>query len=262
MFECLEKNGYQLFSGYIPTQKIEKVKNSIMCCFNQQLRLLGQVEEIDLDLSMRKLFSLDLERYKATVSSLWRLLDVSELCQSKEVISLVKQIFSSENLFLPGGQVVHIQSKSLKIPEGYFGLSAHQDYRSVQGSLDGIVVWIPLVDIDEKRYPVEVVKASHLSGLYTLAENNQMPWDIDPAILSTFNFEKLTCKAGDIVVFSNFLVHRSAIDGDDRIRVACSTRYDNGENYDFIRRTYYSAYRRSVERELDPRLDLEKLEAK
>ncbi|QTN30431.1 phytanoyl-CoA dioxygenase family protein [Rhodoferax sp. AJA081-3] len=40
----------------------------------------------------------------------------------------------------------------------------HQDYWSVQGSLDGVVVWMPLVDVDKENFPLEVIPQSHLKA--------------------------------------------------------------------------------------------------
>jgi hypothetical protein len=44
----------------------------------------------------------------------------------------------------------------LKIPGGNFGLVPHQDFPSVQGSLHGALVWLPLVKVDRDNFPLEV----------------------------------------------------------------------------------------------------------
>jgi hypothetical protein len=56
------------------------------------------------------------------------------------LFSFVRAAFGWIDIFLPGGEVVLVMGTELKIPNGYFGLGAHQDFRSLQGSLNGLVV--------------------------------------------------------------------------------------------------------------------------
>ena len=58
----------------------------------------------------------------------------------------------------------------IAVSGGYFGLTSHQDYWSVQGSLDGVVVWIPLVDVDKEIFPLEVAPQLHLRGVPPLRD--------------------------------------------------------------------------------------------
>lgn len=143
---------------------------------------------------------------------------------------------------------MHIQADSLKIPNGYFGLVAHQDFPSVQGSLDGFVVWIPLVDIDANKYPLEVIPRSHKNGVLPSIENSSSSWEIKPECYNESDFVPATCEVGDVIFMSNFTVHRSSQNGDDRLRLACSTRYDNADEETFADRCYPSAYIRTVQR--------------
>lgn len=39
--------------------------------------------------------------------------------------------------------------------------AAHQDWRSVQGSLDGATFWLPLYEIGPDDYPLEVIAGSN-----------------------------------------------------------------------------------------------------
>ena len=53
------------------------------------------------------------------------------------------------------GPVLYFNSRHLAREEVYWRVFAHQDWRSMQGSLDAVVVWIPLVDIDTALGPLE-----------------------------------------------------------------------------------------------------------
>ena len=50
-------------------------------------------------------------------------------------------------------------------------LPFHQDFRSMQGSLNSIVVWIPLLDVRDIDGPIEIILKSHKLGL--LKSKNQ-----------------------------------------------------------------------------------------
>ena len=75
-----------------------------------------------------------------------------------------------------------------------------------------------------------------------------MPID-DPKI-DDRDFIPIECGVGDVVFMSYFMVHRSSPKGDHRLRLSCSTRFDNCDNPFFIKRSYQSAYRRTVDRSL------------
>ena len=119
----------------------------------------------------------------------------------------------------------------------------------MQGSLDGFVVWIPLVDVDANRYPLEVIPGSHRHGILPSIENPDSTWEILPDHYAERDFVPALCEVGDVIFMSNFTVHRSSTRGDDRLRLACSTRYDNADDPSFIERGYPTAYVRSVRRE-------------
>ena len=48
---------------------------------------------------------------------------------------------------IPESPVFHVISEQLRIPNGYFGFEPHQDWTSIQGALDVMVCWVPLVDV-------------------------------------------------------------------------------------------------------------------
>ena len=57
--------------------------------------------------------------------------------------------------------VLFFNSRHLAEKEVYWKVSPHQDWRSMQGSLDSVVVWLPLCDIDVALGALEVVPQSH-----------------------------------------------------------------------------------------------------
>lgn len=119
----------------------------------------------------------------------------------------------------------------------------------MQGSLDGCIVWMPLVDIDENSYPLELVPGSHTMGLLETEDHPATPVVTDERI-SDSDFEPVLVKRGELVVISGFTVHRTGEKGDGRVRVAVSCRYNNAAEPTFVARGYASPYRHSYDRNL------------
>ncbi len=245
------KNGFIVEKGLIPTKLIDKALSQI----NELLKL--QLSELNINGSdsapdnLIALFNNNIDRYKKVVGSLWRSLDITKLMHDQKIINYVKEVFGFNNILLSGGQVMHIQSKSLKIPDGYFGFETHQDYKLVQGSLDGIIIWIPFTDINEDNYPLKIIPKSHINGLYPIISADTEPAKIDSLSYNENDFKSVIVKKGDVVFMSYFTLHRSGTKGsENNVRISVSTRYDNADENTFVKRGFPTAYERNVHRNL------------
>ena len=109
----------------------------------------------------------------------------------------------------------------------------------MQGSLDSIVVWVPLVDVDASLGALEVVPGSHKLGLLTTEVVNSFG-KVDQFTDDQFISVKVT--RGDVLFFSTFLVHRSGVNTTESIRWSCHFRYNNLAEKTFIERGYPHPY--------------------
>ena len=244
-------DGYLIASDLIPVDDVLAVRNSLIKTFQDQTGEVTNGFSNQLLYSlMQKLFDHDIYQYKKVVGALWRKLDVNQLMHHPKVIQFLRKEFGWNDFFIPGGQVVLIMSHQLKIPGGYFGLAPHQDFPSVQGSLDGVVVWIPLVEVDEHNFPLEVIPGSHKNGILPCTQDASSSWVIRDDQYAESDFVQVKAKPGDVVFMSLFTLHRSSLIGDDNsYRLALSSRIDNAGEPTFIERGYPSAYLRSVHRD-------------
>jgi len=92
---------------------------------------------------------------------------------------------------------MHVMSKSLKVPGGYQGFGSHQDWPTLQGSLDTVTVWIPFVDVDRDRFTLEIVPGSHTGGLYPYARRDHI-FEVDPAHYDAEGFVPVEAARGDV----------------------------------------------------------------
>lgn len=139
---------------------------------------------------------------------------------------------------------LHILSPNLHIENGYNGTSAHQDWASTQGSLNSITVWIALMDISEKNYPLEVIPGSHKRGLL----EGKMNGSVLEVEADDKEFVPINAKSGDVVFISGFTVHRTG--AGSGFRMSVSQRFNSGNEPTFIERGYPCAQKRVVEREI------------
>ncbi len=244
--------GFFIAKGLLSQSKIAFVLDSFLATLNDQLSVVSDAHpKTNLLSALQALFSADVDRYKKTVAALWRKEHSYRLLHDDAITGFLHEKFGWKDLFVPGGQVIHIMAHELQIPNGYFGLVPHQDFPSVQGSLDGVVVWIPIVDVDRANFPLEIIPRSHLRGILPMIEHGESTWEVHESHYEPSDFIPVEVNVGDVVFMSVFTIHRSSTTGTpNRLRLAMSTRFDNAQEQTFVERSYPTAYRRSVHREL------------
>lgn len=143
----------------------------------------------------------------------------------------------------------HIMSDALKIPGGYHKSPPHQDWRSIQGSLDSLVFWVPLTPVGLRSHPLEVAPRSHLWGLLPTETHIMTPAVSDPRVPDDA-YVSLPMQVGDVVAFSTFLVHRTGEEGDGEVRIAFSGRFNNASEPTYAGHGYPTPYKYSYQTDL------------
>ena len=246
----LKNDGFVICEKLIDTQIIDNIILNFLYVFNSQLLLCNENKKTNIEDAMIALFDINHERYVQTVTSLFRQLNLQNLFYNEKILEKCRILFNSNNIYCPGGTNVHVASNSLRTPGRYMGQPAHQDFPSVQGSIDGLIVWVPLMDIFKDLYPLEIIPGSNNNGIYQTYDDDEHPqYQIKSDQISDNDFIPVECSMGDVIFMTNFTVHRSGQIGEkNKIRIAASSRFDNGEEPSFIDRGYPTAYKRIVER--------------
>jgi len=131
--------------------------------------------------------------------------------------------------------LVSFSSKKVAKVSSYWKVPAHQDWPSVQGSLNGVTCWCPLVDIPDELGPLEVIPGSHLCGYLEHREEDGVPVLTE---CPSKRFLRLPMQAGDVLFFSSFTIHRSGQNISERIRYSMHFRFDDIKEKSFINRKY------------------------
>ncbi|NNJ16935.1 hypothetical protein CSV86_017870 [Pseudomonas putida CSV86] len=246
-----QDNGYLIVEDIFDARHLDETLEHFNLSFAQQLQRLGLPVAtgplVDaLHDNMASLLGASIPLYLATLRmcsklhGVYRLMTEERLRQACADLGIATPLFQTT-------PVLHLMSRRLVIPGGYQGFDVHQDWTSVQGSLDTITTWIPFMAIDERLFTMEVVPGSHLLGLLG-GNQEQHVLRVDPRHYSEDSFVPVCVGKGGVCLMSNFTIHRSSREGDERMRLSISGRYENASEPTFIAREYPFTQHKSMQR--------------
>ena len=137
--------------------------------------------------------------------------------------------------------VLYFNHPKLAKRKVFHKVEAHQDWGSMQGSLNAIVVWVPLINVDINLGALEILPKSHLMGLKTDHFDNGFRM-VSLSEEENKAFVPIEANAGDVLIFSSFLIHQSGENSSNRPRWSCHFRYNDLDESTFINRKYPHAY--------------------
>jgi phytanoyl-CoA hydroxylase len=246
------EEGYLLLRGLLPVDEVERVYLEARQIFTRQmkrLRLLqgGPFTDEEFDDAMFRLFEKDLQTFTNCGKQAQHLISLHRLSVDERILSVVQQL----GLRFPNiatKPLLYFNAERLAKKEVYWRLAVHQDWRSMQGSLDSIVVWVPLIGIDRQLGALEIYPRSHKWGLLPAEMTDgygHLHETVDKSCLLP-----VEVKRGDALFFSSFLVHQSGTNVTRAIRWSCHFRYNNLEEATFIERGFPHPYLYKPQEEL------------
>ncbi len=247
------REGYLVVRQALDPARIERVNGDMARILAAPLRARGLEAHPGRDASAfhenaRRLLAVDVGAY-ISAARLTQMLPSAQALMSEPAIFAVLEGLGLSFPVISTRLSNHIVADDIRIPGGYHKSPAHQDWRSMQGSLDSVVIWAPTTTASLDRSPLEVVPGSHLWGLCPTADHIMTPTVCDPR-LDAADFTGLELAPGDLVVFSSFLVHRTGERGDGGLRIAFSVRFNNADEPSYVRHDYPTPYRYSYQTEL------------
>jgi hypothetical protein len=239
------RDGYVIARRLIAPASLDRVLDDIKRVFEQQVVRQAAVlpSEPEFDSFSRVLvglFKADQPAYLAAAKLAQYTVSLHRLSLCDEILTTLKAL-GLEFPTVSTRQVLHIMADALRIEGGYHKTPPHQDWRSVQGSLDGAIVWMPFSDVGADNYPLEVIPESHRRGLLP-SEEDPFGHRIAEGALDESRFVPLEVAKGDVVFLSAFTVHRTGVKGGRNVRVSGSFRFNNAAEPTFIERNYPNPY--------------------
>ncbi len=251
--EAFLREGFFVARGLLDPRDLQQLNAEMGELFAQQLRRLGL--PVDAGTSREafhanaaRLLAVDVPTYIATARMTQMVPSAHRIMASDAIVELVRAAGVAVPV-LSTRLSNHIMSETLRIPGGYHKSPPHQDWRSMQGSLDSVVLWTPTTPVTATSHPLEVIPGSHLYGLLDTVEHIMTPTVSDPRITED-QYRPLPMEPGDVVIFSSFLVHRTGETGDGNVRIAFSTRFNNAAEPTYVEHGYPTPYKYSYQTDL------------
>ena len=124
----------------------------------------------------------------------------------------------------------------------------HQDFPYIQGSLNGITIWLPLFDTPLGLGPPAWVPGSHRWGVLKVKEfdltqaggSGAKSFELaqKPLIEQESEFVNMAVAAGEALLFSTLLVHRSCPNATNLARMNIQVRFDDALAAESAQRNY------------------------
>ena len=243
-----KKNGYLCLKSFFPEDKIIQVLEDSKNVFLRQFIRKKYVDEFSINSLtddkfnqfLYRLFDDDLACFSNCGKQIQHLISLHSLSLDDKIISILNQIGISAPV-ISTRPVLYFNHPKLAKERIYHTVDAHQDWRSMQGSLNSVVIWIPLININKDLGALEILPGSHLDGLRT----NHVENSFGMVSLTKKEKEKLISievKAGDILLFSSFLIHQSGNNITNSPRWSCHFRYNCLDEKTFIDRGFAHPY--------------------
>ncbi len=243
--EEYNKTGFQLVKGLFDKERIEQIHNEAKAIFlSQMIALKYPVDSIKTEEDYNKLmFRLFEERPDLIISCgkhIQHLISLHQLGLDDKIVNILKQL----GLGFPNictRPMFYFNASKLAKKQVYWKMDPHQDWRSMQGSLNSMVAWVAMCDIDISLGTLEIVPGSHLEGLKATEMVDSFGLVPESAIKD--KFIPVEVKKGDVLFFSSFLVHQSGNNSTENgIRWSCHFRYNDMQEKDYISRGFPHPY--------------------
>jgi len=244
MRQELNRDGYVVARGVLPADLVTSVLQECRDILRLQMvrhGIAGAAEDgEDFDAALAGLFQASMQSYLGAARLTQYLPSVHRMGVDGPLLDLVRSLAAGRPV-ISTRPVVHIVSDDLVVPGGYHRTPPHQDWRSVQGSLDAMVAWVPLVPVEAGHNALEVVPGSHKAGLLPSVPH-PFSSEVEPGRYGDEDFVAIAAAPGDIVFFSMLLVHRTGRAEEPGVRWAISYRYNNLDEPSFVERDFPNPY--------------------
>lgn len=241
-YEKFCRDGFAVIKNKFPLSDISSCLADIDKIIVNRLRFIEKekFDNLSLGNNLSKIKKISTKSYLGVARQYQYLASLYKMSVSDTILDLLNDL-NIEQPVIATRPVLHFLDDRLRINGGYFKTPAHQDWRSFQGSLDSVVIWLPMTDVSIYNYPLEVVRGSHKMGLLP-SQKCAFGHCVVEELVEHFKFEPIEVACGDIIVMSGFLVHRTGDLGGSKLRISASFRYNNVCDPSFVERNFPNPY--------------------
>jgi ectoine hydroxylase-related dioxygenase (phytanoyl-CoA dioxygenase family) len=240
-----KQQGFLLLRSFLDPAELDTVRREAKDIFLIQMKRNKLIDSFDLseqefEARLYALFEKDFTQIVYCGKQAQHLMSLHRLSLNEKILRALKDL-DLEFPVINVRPTIFFNSPHLGKRDVDWKKPAHQDWRTTQGSLDSLIVWVPLIDIDKSLGTLEIVPESHKLGLLQYEFENDYHVLAGDAV-EQLEFIPLEVKKGDALLFSTLLVHRSGNNISGSIRWSCHFRYNNLLEPTFIERGFPHSY--------------------
>jgi phytanoyl-CoA hydroxylase len=240
-----KKEGFLLLRNFLDAGELDAVRNDAKSIFLIQLernKLINSfdISEGEFESKLYALFERDVQQIIYCGKQAQHLVSLHRLSLDERILNVLTEL-GLEFPIINVRPTIFFNSPYLSKRDVDWRKPTHQDWKTTQGSLDSIVVWIPLINIDRSLGALEIVPESHKLGLLNYEMRNDYHTIVEDEA-KDFRFKPVEVAKGDALFFSTLLVHRSGNNTSGSIRWSCHFRYNNLYEQTFIERGFPHSY--------------------
>jgi phytanoyl-CoA hydroxylase len=241
-------NGFLLLKNCLNQDEIFKILRDCKNIFLKQFIYKKYIDYINIedldthlfDALLIKLFEEDFSTFSNCGKQVQHLISLHKLGVSDVFLKVLKQI-GLKTPTISTRPVVFFNHPKLAKEKVFYKVDSHQDWRSMQGSLNSVVIWVPLMTITKNIGALEILPKSHKLGLITDAIDHGFGI-VNLSDTQKSNLISVEVEPGDILIFSSFLVHQSGENISNTPRWSCHFRFNDLSEETFIQRGFAHPY--------------------
>ena len=225
-------------NGFLVLRNCNEIISLIDNLKNNMLELGNRfMKDYSVEGSAKEIKKLSKINRKAFYIGLRYLPSITQLACSEILLSISRQL----NIEQPA--VMHSYNLRMDMPnEPEFMFHWHQDITYLLGSRNSITYWIPLTKVNAYHGSIEIISKSHMEGLFPYFYTGvgvppsfkpMSPSDIKLIEEPMNHTELIEAEPGDVVVFSQFLLHRSTPNSSEQTRWAAQVRHSDLAELEF-----------------------------
>ena len=188
-------------------------------------------------------FTTDAVRNRHIVKLLAEDIDVKRFFSSEELVDALRAHAGIVEAVQTGPVVTHYTASDLT--GNNYGLPFHQDWPSMGTSTRGVIAWTSIGDIGRAGPGLRIVPGSQTRGLWPGKQTDAGYVLDDQDVAGALDVE---VQAGQILLMSPFLVHKTKVSDAAGWKLSLSCRFDDFSCETWNRRNFVSAYRTTVDR--------------
>ena len=243
-----QENGYMILKGFFSIEEINNLLKDAKNIFLKQFIKKKYIKKTNLEdipdtifnNHLYRLFNEDIECLSNCGKQVQHLITLHRLSISVKVTELLTH-YGLKTPVISTRPVLFFNHPKLAKKKVFYKVDAHQDWRSMQGSLNSLVIWIPLIDIDKNLGALEILPGSHLKGLRTKKMESGFGM-VELSDKEKQQLKSVDVKQGDALIFSSLLIHQSGENITKEPRWSCHFRYNDLDDPSFLERKYAHAY--------------------